>query len=261
MGISIAQNPIFLYDHTFDGLLTCIFESYAQKRLGAPIIGERIYQGDLFNSPQPIKTDLAKSARLWESLKTKISTAEQTSIMRCFLSELPQMESVISGYIHYIFSNKGNIATDYGNKYILQLSQICKMVGREKHRMEAFVRFQNLKDGTFYAVVEPDFNVLPLIISHFEKRYADQKWIIYDIKRRYGISYDMQSVTTITLNFELPDISPDNVTAIYGDDEIIYQSLWKSFFNSVNIKERKNMKLHLRSLPHRYWKYLTEKQL
>ncbi len=261
MEVELSQAPIFLYDHTFEGLLTCIFESYAQRSVGATIIAKSDFQGHLFAQPKAIKTDAQKSARVWNGLKNKISTSAQNSLVRCFLSELPQKENVISGYIQYALSNKENIATDYGNKYVLELSQICKMMGREKHRMEAFVRFQKLKDESFFAVVEPDFNVLPLIAPHFHKRYADQKWIIYDIKRKYGISYDLEKVTTISLDFELPNISPEDVSAIYDDGELLYQTLWKAFFTSVNIKERKNMKLHLRSLPHRYWKYLTEKQL
>ena len=49
--------------------------------------------------------------------------------------------------------------------------------------MEAFVRFQCTKDQLYYAIIQPDYNVLPLISKHFEKRYADQRWLIYDIRR------------------------------------------------------------------------------
>ncbi len=31
-------------------------------------------------------------------------------------------------------------------------------------------------------------NVLPLIKKHFEKRYADQRWIIYDSQRKGALS-------------------------------------------------------------------------
>jgi probable DNA metabolism protein len=44
------------------------------------------------------------------------------------------------------------------------------------------------------------------------------------------------------------------------EKEVEYQVLWKSYFDSVNIKERKNPKLHLQHVPRRYWKYLSEKR-
>ena len=42
--------------------------------------------------------------------------------------------------------------------------------------------------------------------------------------------------------------------------ETDYQELWKAYFKSVDIPERRNLKLHLQHVPKRYWKYLVEKQ-
>ena len=41
--------------------------------------------------------------------------------------------------------------------------------------------------------------------------------------------------------------------------EALYDQLWKDYFKSTNIVERRNIKLHLQHVPKRYWKYLTEK--
>ena len=164
----------------------------------------------------------------------------------------------IIGYIRYAFDAVQNIEEDYSNKYVLRISEVVQMMRRERHRMEAFVRFQKLKDGTFYSAVQPDFNVLPLLIKHFKNRYADQKWIIYDLKRNYGLHYDLHDVEFISLEFsEVKNAA--NVIAAFEEDEGIYQHLWKNYFQSVNIPARKNTKLHLRHIPKRYWKHLTEK--
>ena len=252
---------IYVYDNTFEGLLTAVFEGYVQKHWQAQIMTDIEYTPQLFALKYIVETNADKASRVWKGLLAKMEKSERSLLVKCFLSELPQREEIIYQYIQYALRSHQNIARDYGNKYVLELAQIVKMVGREKHRMEAFVRFQKLGDGTYYAVVEPDFNVLPLIASHFKRRYADQRWIIYDIKRKYGIAYDLEKVTQITMNFDSENITAENVVAAYDVEEELYQTLWKAFFNSVNIKERKNMKLHLRSMPHRYWKYLTEKMI
>jgi probable DNA metabolism protein len=44
------------------------------------------------------------------------------------------------------------------------------------------------------------------------------------------------------------------------DHEAAYQTLWKTYFQTMSIAARKNKKLHLRHVPTRYWRYLTEKQ-
>ena len=127
--------------------------------------------------------------------------------------------------------------------------------------MEAFVRFRLTKDGIYFAAIEPDFNVLPLIRTHFKNRYADQKWIIYDLKRNYGVAYDLSAVAYITLDLA-PEIGISGAPeAYFHTSEISFQELWKQYFTSTNIKGRANQKLHVQHLPKRYWKYLTEKNL
>ena len=113
----------------------------------------------------------------------------------------------------------------------------------------------------FYASIEPDFNVLPLISKHFKNRYADQQWIIYDLKRKYGLYYDLDTVAEITLDFA-DEIDCKTPQAIVMDEkEELYRVLWKDYFKSANIVSRKNTRLHVKHVPKRYWKYLTEKQL
>lgn len=49
-------------------------------------------------------------------------------------------------------------------------------------------------------------------------------------------------------------------TALMAHDEKVFQELWKAYFKSTTIKERRNPKLHRQNLPVRFWKYLIEKQ-
>lgn len=81
---------------------------------------------------------------------------------------------------------------NFADEDILKISKICKSVSRERHRMTAFVRFEKMQDDIYFAKIDPDFNVLPLIRKHFKDRYADQKWMIYDLRRHYGLLYDLE---------------------------------------------------------------------
>jgi probable DNA metabolism protein len=139
------------------------------------------------------------------------------------------------------------------------MNQTAKKVDREKHRMKAFIRFQKTKDELYYAIVQPDFNVLPLIAAHFKERYADQYWLIYDVRRKYGLYYDRHIVEEVKIDFT-ENISDAALKSMYDEQEDLYQSLWQTYFKNVNIAARKNMKLHIQHMPKRYWKYLTEKQ-
>jgi probable DNA metabolism protein len=158
-------------------------------------------------------------------------------------------------YIKLIFEKGSAIEHDYRQPEILKVKEINKQIHREVHRMHAFVRFQKTTDDLYYATVVPDFNVLPLIGEHFEKRYSDQHWMIYDSKRHYGLYYDQQQTMMVEWGDEQLQRQPEFVT-----EEEAYEGLWRNYFQSVNITERKNVKLHLRHMPKRYWKHLTEKR-
>ena len=181
---------------------------------------------------------------------------------KTFLSESEESFQHLFDFACYIFDNPAGAETNYGNESVIAISKMDKSVNREKHRMKAFIRFQETSDGIFYAPIEPDYNVLPLIGSFFKNRYADQKWIIYDVKRRYGLYYDLEKVEEIKLDY-LP-MSKSNPmklpTDILEEKQELYSLLWNDYFKSTNIPARKNMKLHLQHVPKRYWKYLTEKQ-
>ena len=42
------------------------------------------------------------------------------------------------------------------------------------------------------------------------------------------------------------------------DEELFQQELWKSFFKTIGINERKNKKVQINFMPKKYWKYIIE---
>ncbi|MBW4891638.1 TIGR03915 family putative DNA repair protein [Mucilaginibacter sp. HMF5004] len=245
------------YDGSFEGLLTAVFDIYTHKLGLVKLKLNGAYDTALFGSEMTVVTDEAKAKRVLKGLSDKLTSGGLQRLYAAYLSEIKEEDNPVVGYIRYVFDSDRSIEENYGNKYVRRVSEIVRMVRREKHRMEAFIRFQKLNDGTFYATVEPDFNVLPLILRHFKNRYADQKWIIYDTLRAYGLYYDQHRVEYVTFDFNTQN--NNGLVSQYDSDEGIYQLLWKDYFKSVNIAARKNTKLHLRHVPKRYWKNLTEK--
>src|SRR5690606_32219565 len=123
------------------------------------------------------------------------------------------------------------------------------------------VRFSKDRNNLYLAQIEPDYNVLPLVSEFFRKRFADQAWLIFDVKRSYGIHYDLRTVQEVALDLaEVGDLETDALNLALDEGDANYQALWKRYFQSTTIPARKNIKLHLRHVPKRYWKYLPEKQ-
>lgn len=248
------------YDGSFAGLLTCIFEVYERRLKDVSIFQKQKETNALFGDTLDVITNITKANRVWNGLQKRLSRQGCKNVVWNYLSELEGFENALLAFSRYVFDTTENVETNFGNPAVLQVAQTAKKVGREKHRMEAFVRFQQLKDGLYYAAIRPDYNVLPLILPHFKSRYADQHWLIYDLQRGYGIKYDAGKETVEEVNISVStddELIPN--TAILAEGELYYQDMWKDYFHKTGIPERRNMKLHLQHVPRRYWKYLTEK--
>ena len=247
-----------LYDGSFDGLFTAVFEVFEYRYNDAEIVSrENFLQENIFAQIHEVVTQTEKSERVLKKLEQSTGKTGINQLVKVFLSEDPRLEQLILSAVQQSVKYPGdNILQNFANDDILQISKICKSVSRERHRMTAFVRFEKMQDDIYFAKIDPDYNVLPLIRNHFKNRYADQQWMIYDLRRNYGLFYDLENC-----EFFYPDekINLSQYQEKLHDEEKKYQTLWQSYFTKTNIKERKNTKLHIQHVPKRYWKYLTEK--
>lgn len=250
---------VVLYNGSFEGWLSAVFDIYEYKFQDVDICSEQNFKGNIFERVHTVNIDKEHSDRVWKGLQKKLSQNALRQIHWAFLSGVEGIENTLFSFVRYAFTSGVDIASDFSHPAVLTIAQMAKKIAREKHRMEAFVRFQKTQDELYYAVIEPDFDVLALVAPHFRKRYADQRWLIYDGKRRFGLYYDLQSVEQVQINFS-EQLDQSCITSVYDESEDLYQCLWQQYFTSVNIAARKNMRLHIQHMPKRYWKNLTEKQ-
>ncbi len=251
---------IYVFDRSMQGLLTAVFEWFERKPGNTCLKATAFFQPEAFNEYFTVTGDDTKAGRVWNGLCKKLKKEWIRKFYCAFLSEIPEAYDHLFQFCLYIFQHEKGAESNYGNPHVLALSAYAKSVEREKHRMEAFIRFKKTGDGIFYAGIDPDFNVLPLISAHFKNRYADQQWIIYDLKRQSGLYYNLQTVEEITISFAEGVDKQQPAAGLMDEQEELYETLWKDYFKSTNIQARKNTRLHIQHVPRRYWKYLTEKQ-
>lgn len=261
---------IVLYVPSFEGWLSAVYYVYDNKLQhdeSLQLFAEDSYIPSLISAASSADLDDEKAQKVLVKLNKLLGRSGMRQILWGFLSEKDNIGTTLFHIVKYAIDfPKRDILQDLGHLDVLELAQTVKSVHREKHRMEAFVRFEHTTDDIYFARVEPDFNVLPIIGEHFRQRYQDQHWAIYDLARGYGIYYDKSQSTlshpaelqTIT---DLDDAVLRNPASIHSPDEQRYQRFWQGYFTNVNIKERKNTRLHKQHMPQRYWKYLSEKQI
>ena len=252
---------IFVYDKTFEGFLTVVFDSYERKIVPDKIVGREHPETFLFAEKFEIATDEVKAGRVWTGLHKHISDEACKVLSVVYLSELPDVEKLLYRYIQMALASKVSIENNFGDPTVVEVAQLFRKVVKKTERVRQFVRFQKTADNIYFASFDPQYNVIALTISHFEDRFADQPWIIYDTRRKFGYYYDLKTVTEIRFGESLIDPRTGKLDeSALAADEQLFQSLWKSYFQHIAIKERTNLTLHKKLLPKRFWKYLPEKQ-
>ena len=241
---------VYIYDGTFPGLLTAIYEAFYQKEKPGQILREWDYGQNLFSQPVYITTNNDKADKVSEAIKKKISFRALIYVYYAYLSEDDNAGTMAYDYLKLGFKMGKYVDGNHSDSTVSKLHEISKKVGREKHRMLGLIRFKLLKKDIFYASMEPDHNIVTLVAPHFAKRMSDQDWIIHDVKRNTAVVYNQEEwvLTELDSNQALP----------LGEEECLYQKVWKTYFDKIAIKERKNLKLQKGFMPVRYWKHLVE---
>ncbi|GAA4016195.1 TIGR03915 family putative DNA repair protein [Hymenobacter fastidiosus] len=258
---ALTNPPLdYSYDGSFEGLLSVLFAVYDRKAAPNSIQPTGSTQGGLFAQPVTVETHEPTATRVWDGLLRHMDQEARTRLFHTFLSEQPEREMLIFRYADLAMRAGRDISENYADETVRRIARIAQQMYREKHRMEAFVRFEKTADGLFHATIEPDFDVLPLIAPHFTRRYADQRWLIFDQRRRYGLYYDLTRTDVVQFEASSGQRSTDISATVLDEREPLFQLLWQAYFDHVNIPERRNLKLHRRHMPLRYWKYLSEKQ-
>ena len=242
----------YVFDGTFEGLLTAIYEAYYQSEKPDLIVSDKNYQDSLLVKNVLIDTDSAKSDKVYESIIKKISYEALKKVFGVFLSELPESGTLIYKYLRLGWKIGGKVNNYLSEDAVLAMENIYKKVSFERHRLLGLIRFKKVKGDIYYAQIEPDYNIVSLLASHFVRRFNDQNFIIHDVKRNSAVIYNKSE-------WIVSDFTVDQAIALDNEEKIM-QDLWKEFFNAIAIKNRINPRLQRQFMPKRYWKYLIEKQ-
>ena len=241
----------YIYDGTFDGLLTCIHEAYYGEIKPDKISRQDRTEVNFLLDKKHISTDFKKASLVYRAIEEKISYNSLVRVFYAYLSELPDHGMVILKYLQLGFKAGNEIDLNLANDDVLNMDKVYHRVAREKHRMLGLVRFRNLQGDILYSQVEPDYNIIGLLAPHFKNRLGRENFLIHDLKRGIGVFYNKKE-------WVIKDIEGKNSFLVreVGDE---YAELWRAYFRSISIEGKTNPKLQKGHMPMKYWKHLTEK--
>ncbi|NLP44532.1 MAG: DNA metabolism protein [Peptococcaceae bacterium] len=238
----------YLYDGSFEGVLTAIYYNYYEEKAEGIYHKDR-YQFSLATNSKFLKSDPQLAAKVYTAVEQKISNEALRQIYYVYLSNHPNKENLILRYLELAFKLGAKINSYYTHPAVLPVLKTAKQVSFEAHRFFGLLRFAEARN-CLYAALEPDNNIIILLADHFADRLAKENFIIHDKRRNIAVVYNRKE-------WFLADL-PKDVKIDFTDDEAFYQQLWQSYFQHIGIDSRKNTKLQTQFVPHRYRKNLVE---
>jgi len=140
---------------------------------------------------------------------------------------------------------------DAADPLVRRLEKLAKEVGRDIHKMRAFLRFREVAepDGArFIAWFEPDHHIVRANAAFFVDRFASMRWSI--LTPELSLHWDGATLS------EGP--GADKGDAPDGDP---VEAVWKTYYASIFNPARMKIGAMLKEMPRRYWKNMPETAL
>lgn len=250
---NIIKN-IYLSDGTTEGIFTAIYLAWVDGTSRTDVrINGSCDTLSFFENYIETKTDYKIAEKVCQSIKHKLSENIYFYIYRASLSFNPDRASCIYSFLQKAFRKGPSIINALSDNDVMKLFELDRQVGREAHSYLEFVRFEELENGVLACRINPKSNVIPLITEHFSDRLHTENWIILDTGRNFAAVHRAHSAPFFCA------LSDEQLTAFSGfsEKEENFKKLWKTFFETIAVRERVNPSLQRSMMPLRYRKYMN----
>ncbi len=246
---------VYYCKDNFEDMMCCVYDAWASRaghdNVELKIEGE--FEYELFKEYILVECDHDKFYKVIRSIQSKISMDAYMLVYRSAMSFERERLDWIYRFLVDGFAQGRNIVNDYRFESVRQINRMAKKAGNESHLFLGFIRFEQMQNRVLYAEIEPKCNVITMVAPHFEDRLPDENWIIYDKKRKLAAVHPARQKYYIR---SLDAEDADKIKDLYDNEN--YDSLWRTFFNSIGIEERKNPRCQQNMLPLWYRDCMTE---
>lgn len=261
----------YIYDGSFEGLLSAIFAITAAHDTGADIMREGDLQPRLGQELIAVETNLSHAQRIRRTILCAYGPQVFKSIYHAALSDNAAAPLIVYRFVTYALklhnpcahcprksccanpctqSASSAILDDLGNPIVLALVDAARATVNEWDRLRQFIRFEHREGDVWFARCNPRAFVVPLLLPWFADRFNGQRFVIYDETHHVSGVWD----GTYAHLVKSDDVTPPP----YTTEESQMQHAWINYWNHITVAERYNPELQRQYMPKRLWRNITE---
>lgn len=140
---------------------------------------------------------------------------------------------------------------DSADPLVHRLETMAKSVGRDIHKMRAFVRFREVEDAEglrYVAWFEPEHHIVRRNAGFFTRRFASMRWSI--LTPELCVHWDGAAL----------DFTPGATRAAAPDGDPLEET-WRTYYASIFNPARLKVKAMTKEMPKKYWRNMPETAL
>lgn len=247
---------IYTCEDTLEGMMTCIYEVWAGKK-GAQNVRlevEPIFQQEMFCEYIHVEADADKTEKVIRSIQKKISFEAWCQVYYAAMSFEAGKLDAIYRFLRLGFAYGRKVTSMMAEEPVLEMLRLKRKVGNEMHFFREFVRFHSLNGSVYVSHIEPKCNVTAMVAEHFADRMPSEHWIIIDDQRCLAAVHPKDQ------KFYMTQLTKEEMEVLQKTEEQqdIYTDLWKEFFVTIGIEQRKNPRCQRNLMPLWYRRHMTE---
>ena len=247
----MKNKRIYMCEDSIEGIFTAIYDAWSSRygheynRIEVFMKHESERNLELFSEYIYVKTDQEKAVKVSKSVKEKISMEAYDMVCHGAWSDREEKADIIYRFLILGFSMGAKIVNHLVNDTVMSLFEMNRNVSNEANHCLGFLRFKEINNHILLAKINPKNDIIRLVAPHFSDRLSNENFIIYDENRKSCVVHKAGYPWIYTIG---DNLNLDNILN-FSNAEEEFQSLWKTFFETIGIKERKNDKLQRNNLP------------
>lgn len=250
------ERTIFLCEDTPEGIFTGVYDAWASRR-GHSHVKLKLNQMDtmeLFSEYVSVAPDAEKAEKVRRSIQRKIGIPAWQAVYRSVLSWEESKADDIYRFLVGGFYYGSQVMGMLAEPAVMRIVELDRAVANEAHYYKEFLRFSESgsENRILCAKMRPKNQVLPLVTHHFAQRLSGENFLILDVGR------GLASLHPAGRDWILAELTPAQAEAVPDPGEDDCGELWRTFFQSIAIRQRENSRLQRGNLPLRYREFMNE---
>lgn len=233
--------------HEWEAMLTCIYAAWTSG-LGQEniklVLGE-VEQQELFTEYEYVEADAKKAGKVADAINIKISPYVYSELAYTAMAYEADVLDNIYRVLILGFHYGPSVLEMVQYRDVMRNREIRVRLGNEACRFKEIIRFHDVGNHLYIAHIEPKSKIAVRLGSDFIDRMPSENWVIVDDVHDEAVIHPKDQP------FYMQKLDEETKRQLLATEEATdqYTDLWKLFFDTIAIKERKNPRLQQNHMP------------